>query len=105
MSEGIARADFAIATVYQQFALLSARNLTRPFRRRGLCVVDRAGALITLAFDGPFALVRHDVLILSRHRFASITSQSRNEAFRNPILQGVAAPSLWGYSRSATAFQ
>ena len=69
-----ARADLTIATVYQEFALLSARYLTSPFGRLGLGLMDRGCALAALALDRPFALVGHDVLVPTGHVYPSIQS-------------------------------
>jgi hypothetical protein len=59
----------AISTVYQKFALFSAGYFSRPLGRLGLRIVHRGRALVALALDGPFSLVRHHVLIFARHRF------------------------------------
>src|SRR5690349_4744619 len=53
--------------VHREFALLSARDL----RRR---------ALVTLALDRPSALVRRELLILSRHRSGLHLSECRGES-------------------------
>jgi hypothetical protein len=94
MPEGVAGADFAITTVYQEFALLSARYITSPFGRLGLGIVDRGRTLAALAFHGPFALVGHYVLIFSRHRFTLIAHAlcAKTEWVRDLIPSAVRPP-------------
>jgi hypothetical protein len=85
MPEGVTGADFTIPTVYQEFALLSASYVARPLRRSRLGIVDRGRALVALAFDGPFAFVRHHMLIFTGHRIVLVVQSSEAKTKRRVI--------------------
>jgi hypothetical protein len=72
--------------MYQEFALLSPGYIASPFCRLGLGVVDRGRALVSVALNGPFTLMGHHMLILSRHcraLFADCSLQKKRSGARS----------------------
>jgi hypothetical protein len=57
--------NLAIPSVDQDLGLLVDGDLCRRFRRLSLRLMDARRPAVALALDGPTALVRDDVLVLS----------------------------------------
>jgi hypothetical protein len=91
MAVAVAWADFAIAAMHQKFDLFSPSADTPLFDRFGLRVVYRWCALAAFDLHRPFAVVRHYVLVLTRHPIISLC-RPRTRRNGDLIRNGVNAP-------------